>query len=83
MSNGTRRLLKTLSWSLIALSVTTGVGWISTGSLIKGGAIGLICRAIKIPAFWMHDAAWDKAKVEDNLHAIDGMSDVIPCGEIN
>ena len=83
MTDGQRRLMKTITWSLIALSITTGVGWIATGSLIKGGAIGLICRAFKIPAYWLHDAAYDRVKVTEAekvqvVHAMDGLVDIHP-----
>ena len=53
-----RRLSKTLTWSMLAFMVTTIVGYLVTGDIIKGGMIGLICRGIKVPAFWLHDTAY-------------------------
>ncbi len=62
MSDKRIRIYKTLSWSIIAFLITTGVGIVLTGSLLKGGLIGVICRAIKIPTYWGHDAVWDAIK---------------------
>ena len=55
-----RQLTKTLSWSLLAFTVTTVVGYMMTGDWIKGGTIGLLCRAIKVPAYWWHDGLYAK-----------------------
>lgn len=55
-----RRFWKTLTWSLLAFTVTTVVGYMMTGDWIKGGTIGLLCRGIKIPAYWYHDAIYAK-----------------------
>jgi|APSaa5957512535_1039671.scaffolds.fasta_scaffold44637_3 uncharacterized membrane protein len=55
-----RRFIKTMTWSLLAFSVTTLIGWALTGDPIKGGMIGLLCRAIKIPAYWWHDGMYAK-----------------------
>lgn len=55
-----RKLLKTVTWSLTALSITCLVGWAITGSLAAGGSIGIICRLIKIPTYWLHETVYDR-----------------------
>lgn len=67
MTDSRVRLYKTITWTLIAFSITTIVGYLLTGSLIKGGAIGVICRSIKVPFYWLHDHAWDWLKSRKRL----------------
>ena len=55
-----RKLIKTITWSLTALTITCVVGWMITGSLAAGGSIGIICRLIKIPTYWVHETIYDK-----------------------
>lgn len=54
-----KRLWKTITWSLTAFMITTAVGWWLTGDIMKGGAIGMLCRGIKIPVYYWHDLLWD------------------------
>jgi uncharacterized membrane protein len=55
-----QRILKTVSWALLAFSITFIITFIITGSFLKGGVIALICRALKVPAFYLHDLTWEK-----------------------
>ena len=55
----TRKLIKTVTWSLIAFLTTCTVGWLITGSLVTGGSIGLACRLIKIPSYWLHETVYE------------------------
>lgn len=54
------RLLKTVTWSILAFTVTTIVAYLATGSLAVGSTIGLVARGIKIPLFYVHDALWSR-----------------------
>ena len=56
------KIYKTISWSIIALLITAVVGYLITGSIIKGGAIGLIARVVKIPTYWLHETIYEKIK---------------------
>lgn len=58
------KIYKTISWSIIAFSITAIVGWLITGSIIKGGAIGLIARLFKIPTYWLHETVYEKIKLK-------------------
>jgi len=62
-----RRLVKTLTWAVLAFSITTVTGWIVTGSFIKGLGIGGICRVIKLPAYYIHDLLYDRAWKTDTI----------------
>ena len=53
-----QKLAKTVTWSLTALTITCVVGWLITGSLAAGGSIGIICRLIKIPTYWLHETVY-------------------------
>jgi uncharacterized membrane protein len=55
-----RRFCKTATWSLLAFSVTTIIGYMLTGDWVKGGMIGILCRCIKIPAYYYHDSLYAK-----------------------
>ena len=56
------KIYKTISWSIIAFSITAIVGWLITGSIIKGGVIGLIARLLKVPIYWLHETVYEKIK---------------------
>ncbi len=60
------RLAKTATWTLIAFSITAGITFFVTGSFLKAGLVALVCRALKIPAFYYHDVMWDKIKNKVN-----------------
>jgi uncharacterized membrane protein len=64
------KIYKTISWSIIALLITVGVGYLITGSIIKGGAIGLIARALKIPTYWLHETIYEKIKPKTDCDCI-------------
>lgn len=55
-----KRLSKTLTWSVIAFTITAIVGTLLTGDIVTGSIIGLWCRGIKLPAFWVHDMLYDR-----------------------
>ena len=61
----------TASWSLLAFAITTIIAYLMTGDIIKGGTIGLLCRGLKIPAYWFHDSLYarhwkDKPSLDTN-----------------
>ena len=53
------RVLKAITWTLIALIVTTCVGRFITGSWETGSWISVICRTIKFPLYYYHDRGYD------------------------
>lgn len=57
-------LMKSLSWRLIALSITFTVGFIATGSLAFAAGIGLADSAIKIIIYYLHERAWEQINAE-------------------
>ena len=54
-----RKIIKTITWNTIAFSITFIVGWVITGSIETGGAIGIVCRLLKVPSYWAHESIWD------------------------
>jgi|GEM_PF-5620938 len=54
-----QKVMKTIVWNSIAFGITFTVGWIITGSIETGGAIGVVCRLIKIPSYWIHESVWE------------------------
>jgi len=66
-----KRMAMTITWSLLAFIVTVVVGYALTGDLMKGGLIGVLCRAIKAPLYYAHDmlyAKWPDAVATDAPH---------------
>jgi len=55
-----KRLAKTLTWALLAFCITTLIGFFVTGDVVKGATMGVLCRSIKLPFFYVHDLAYDK-----------------------
>lgn len=63
MDSRRRSLMKALSWRLIALSVTTAVGYFFTESVAFAASIGLTDSLIKIAAYYFHERAWNAVEV--------------------
>jgi len=59
-----RRLLKTLSYSLMHLSVAVCVAFVLTGSWRAALAIGLIEPAVQTVAYTLHERAWDRGLMQ-------------------
>jgi len=57
-----QKIVKTITWNAIAFSITFIIGWIITGSIETGGAIGIVCRLLKVPSYWIHESIWDKIR---------------------
>ena len=51
---------KSLTWALIASSVTFSVAFCLTGSIEEAGILAVICRGIKFLLYPAHDWAWDR-----------------------
>ena len=59
METRRRSLVKALSWRLVALAITTGVGYLlSGGSATFALSLGLTDSAIKIFAYYLHERTW-------------------------
>lgn len=53
-----RHLAKAITWRVIASLTTFVIGWIVTGSLDFGMAIGAADVVIKIALYYLHERAW-------------------------
>jgi len=58
-----RSLLKSISWRIIAFTVTFFVSFIITGKIIIATSIGLIYSLIKIFVYYFHERVWNKIKI--------------------
>lgn len=58
MEKNSRVLFKTLTWSIIAVSITAVIAFVLTGSVELAGLIVGIDRMIKIIAYYLHERAW-------------------------
>jgi adenylylsulfate kinase len=58
-----RRIIKTMTWRVIATSITISVSYIITGSLGIAGTVGAIDAAIKMMGYYAHENIWDRIQV--------------------
>lgn len=66
-----RHLAKAITWRIIASLTTFIIGWIVTGSLDFGMAIGAADVIVKIVLYYLHERAWyhsDFGVVQDGKH---------------
>ena len=58
MESRSRSLVKSVSWRVCAFFLTFFAGWILTGSVRTGAAIGLADFCSKIVTFYGHERLW-------------------------
>jgi uncharacterized membrane protein len=66
-----RHLAKAITWRIVASFTTFIIGWVVTGSLDFGMAIGAADVIIKIALYYLHERAWYHSKfgvIEDGKH---------------
>lgn len=54
------QIWKTITWTLISLTITTLVGWAITGSIIIGFSVGILDRGAKMFLYFLHENIWHK-----------------------
>lgn len=52
------QIWKTLTWTVISVSITTVIGWAITGNVYIGIGIGLTDRVIKMGIYYAHERFW-------------------------
>jgi len=66
-----RHLAKAITWRVVASITTFIIGWIVTGNLEFGMAIGAFDVVIKIVLYYLHERAWYHSSfgiLEDGHH---------------
>lgn len=66
-----RHLAKAITWRIVASITTFAIGWIVTGSLDFGMAIGAADVVIKIVLYYLHERAWYHSSfgiLKDGIH---------------
>lgn len=58
MESHLRTVLKTLSWRLVAVGITSSLAWAATGSVEAAVAIGTADSLVKLVVFYAHERAW-------------------------
>lgn len=53
------RIVKTISWRIIAWGLTTLLAWIFIGNISVALSIGAVDVVIKLVGFYLHDLAWE------------------------
>ncbi len=57
-----RHLVKAITWRIIASATTFIIGWIVTGDMQFGIAIGAVDVLIKIVLYYFHERLWYQSK---------------------
>lgn len=67
-----RHLAKAITWRIVASATTFIIGWIVTGSVDFGMAIGAADVLIKLALYYFHERLWYHSKfgvLEDGEHS--------------
>ena len=54
------QLLKTFSWTIISIVITTIIGWVITGDFYIGLGISIVDRIFKMASYYMHERYWHR-----------------------
>ena len=73
-----RTLLKTLTYSVMHLTVAISVAYALTGNLAIALGIGLIEPAVQTIAYMVHEKAWSKFSSEKDPAHLDSASHNFP-----
>ena len=60
MESFARSLVKSLSWRVVAVIITTTVAWVITGEKVFAVAIGVADTFIKLFAYFAHERIWNR-----------------------
>jgi adenylylsulfate kinase len=62
MDSKRKSLIKTVSWRVIATSLTIGILYLFTGNLVFSGEVGIIINVVKAFAYYLHERLYAKMK---------------------
>ena len=62
METRSRTIIKSLTWRVIALVITTTVVWVATGKVELAASVGLADTAIKLAVYYAHERCWLKVQ---------------------
>jgi len=65
-----RKMLKTITWSATAFVITFAVGMVLTGDPVKGGAVAVLCRVLKFPAYWLHETLYERSEKAESVELV-------------
>ena len=63
METHLRTIIKSLTWRVAALTITTSVAWVITGEVKTAASIGAVDTLIKLVAYYGHERAWLKVQL--------------------
>lgn len=55
-----RSLLKTLSWRVVAFTVTVLAVWVATGEFALAAGVGIVDSILKTGAYYLHERTWNR-----------------------
>jgi len=55
-----RTIIKSLTWRVVALVITTTVVWVATRKMELAASVGLADTAIKLVVYYAHERCWLK-----------------------
>lgn len=60
MDSRARTLAKTLSWRLVAVTVTATCVWLVTGEITLAASVGALDTLLKLAGYYLHERAWEQ-----------------------
>ena len=60
MESHYRSVVKTITWRILATSITFSVAFILTGELEKAAEIGILDTLIKLGVYYSHERLWNR-----------------------
>ncbi|HDY65362.1 MAG TPA: DUF2061 domain-containing protein [Phycisphaerae bacterium] len=60
METRSRTIIKSLTWRVVALVITTTVVWVATRKMELAASVGLADTAIKLVVYYAHERCWLK-----------------------
>jgi len=62
MDTHRKSLIKTVSWRVIATSLTIGILYLFTGNLIFSGEVGVTINVVKTLGYYLHERLFARMK---------------------
>lgn len=63
MDNHKKSILKSVTWRIIAVVITTAVAFMFTGKAALSVGIGSADSLVKLFGYYLHERAWNRIKI--------------------
>lgn len=60
MDSHRKALAKTITWRLVAVTITASVVWVVTGDIAWAGSVGALDTLLKLGSYYLHERLWNR-----------------------